>query len=169
MGKNEYWLTDSTDDWTEELQETMLELKDSLDLPTEEVERTLVSRFANEKRKAHRYEIDVPISVNSENRIIESWIGDLNYSGCFIKTDAPYEVGEKIYLNLTTQMSGASNLKHGSITSSPIKAVVRWCRTNQNMSLEYEGMGVEFIDLTESQKQDIKTILRVSETETYIS
>lgn len=157
------------DNWTEEIHETMLELKEKLDLPTEEVERTVIDLDKKEKRKYERYEIDVPISVNTENRIIETWTKDISYSGCFIKTNAPYAIGDIIKLNITTEVKGIGDLVHGDYSLTPITAIVRWQRTNSNMSQEFEGMGVEFINLTPAQKNEIEKILLISETETYIT
>lgn len=160
---------DLGNEWTEEVENALHELKEKLDFPTEEIERTVVERMGVERRKAKRVEIRVPISTTNGNRITESFTTDMNYNGCFIETEAPHRVGDSIEISLQTNFTGIGELSHGTIETETIRAVVRWQRAKVENPNEYSGMGVQFVSLTQEQKNQIQKILLISETETLMS
>lgn len=124
-----------------------------------------------EQRRAKRIEIKVPVLTTNKNRItkVESFTSNMNYNGCFIETEAPYKVGEKITISLQSRLTGIGGLLHGPVDTEPIEAIVRWQRLNPNNSEEYVGMGVEFLNITQNQKDQVERILLISETDTLMS
>jgi len=110
----------------------------------------------NEKRKEPRFLIDVPIKWKNSNRIIESVTKDISYSGVFVETLAPCEVGERINISIP--------VVNGSIE---MEGEVRWIRVGDDGYPE--GMGVYFLrDLTSAEKSLMRIMLIGSKTETLI-
>lgn len=109
-----------------------------------------------EKRKEPRFTINVPIKWSNSNRIIESSTRDISYSGVFVETLAPCEVGETIMISIP--------ITNGTIN---IEGEVRWIREGNDGYPE--GMGVYFLrDFTLAERNEIKIMLIGSETETLI-
>lgn len=109
-----------------------------------------------EKRKEPRFAIDAPIKWSNSNRIIESNTRDISYSGVFIETLAPCEVGERIKISIP--------IVSGTID---VEGEVRWVREGDDGALE--GMGVYFLrELNFAERNAIKIMLIGSETETLI-
>ena len=109
-----------------------------------------------EKRKETRFAISAPIKWSNSNRIIESNTRDISYSGVFVETLPPCEVGEKIKITIPVVNEAVET-----------EGEVRWIREDE--SGNPEGMGIYFLrELTFAEKNAIKIMLIGSETETLI-
>ena len=110
-----------------------------------------------DKRREHRFVIDVPVKWENANRVIESSTKDISYSGVFIETLAPCAVRD--ILNITVPV-GAETLE--------IEGEVRWLRLDEDGTSE--GMGVYFLrELTPTERSAVKGMLAGSQTETLIA
>lgn len=109
-----------------------------------------------ERRKEPRFTITAAIKWSNGNRIIESNTRDISYSGVFVETLAPCEVGETIKISIP--------IVSGTIE---VEGEVRWIREDDEG--HPEGMGIYFLrELSFAERNAIKIMLIGSDTETLI-
>ena len=102
-----------------------------------------------ERRGAQRAELMVQIDYSTVDEIFSEFTRDINEGGLFIETDKPRPVGTEIALYFNLPGSG------GGIETTG--RVVRTTDTNSGMP---SGMGVEFDELTVSNRAKIDKLVR---------
>ena len=102
-----------------------------------------------ERRGAQRAELMVQIDYSTVDEIFSEFTRDINEGGLFIETDKPSPVGTEIalYFNLPGSNGG-------------IETTGRVVRTTDGSSGIPSGMGVEFDELTGSNRAKIDMLVR---------
>lgn len=99
-------------------------------------------------RTSERTQSNLPVLLNTSDQAEDfSWVrsvtANISAGGCFLISFEPLTAGDRIWLTFPDLQDAA-----------PVPAEVRWVRLwNEHRSLP--GMGVRFIDLTESQKAEL--------------
>jgi len=104
-----------------------------------------------EKRKYPRVEKKVKSEVHSTDGMTYSTTLDLSQGGIFIRTPESVKIGSEVMLSI--------KIPEGE--SIEIKGIVR--RINDDKKEDKSGMGIEFIDINDKQKSNIKIFLGILE------
>ncbi len=102
-----------------------------------------------EKRKHARTRLKARSEVHFDEGMTFSRSLDLSNGGLFISTPEPLSEGSEVSLSL--QIPGEDSVD--------IKGIVRWVRESEDDETK-SGMGIEFKDVSESDIENIKKIVR---------
>jgi uncharacterized protein (TIGR02266 family) len=98
-------------------------------------------------RIADRVGVQVRVDLRSENTFFTGFSENISEGGLFIATEAPHEIGDELDVELSL-MGGGHRIAQ--------KVVVRWIRPAEAAGGLPAGMGVQFIELTEHQKDALQ-------------
>jgi uncharacterized protein (TIGR02266 family) len=101
-----------------------------------------------EKRKFERNKVNAKSEVHFDEGMTFSKSTDLSSGGLFISTPEPLSEGSEVSLSL--QIPGEESVD--------IKGVVRWVRESSDDESK-SGMGIEFVDVSESDLENIKKVV----------
>ena len=97
-----------------------------------------------ENRGDSRVALGVRVDLRSQNTFFTGFSENISEGGLFIATEAPYHVGEELDVELSMMGDGIP-LKQ--------KVVVRWVRPLEAAGGLPAGMGVQFLSLTEHDRE----------------
>ncbi len=97
-----------------------------------------------ESRGNARVALGVRVDLRSENTFFTGFSENISEGGLFIATEAPYHVGEELDVELSMMGDGI-----------PLKqrVVVRWVRPTEAAGGLPAGMGVQFLTLTDEDRE----------------
>jgi uncharacterized protein (TIGR02266 family) len=101
-----------------------------------------------EKRKFERSKVDTKSEVHFDEGMTFSKSTDMSNGGIFITTPEPLGQGSEVSLSL--QIPGEESVE--------IKGVVRWVRESDDDESK-SGMGIEFVDISENDLENIKKVV----------
>jgi type IV pilus assembly protein PilZ len=107
-----------------------------------------------ERRKKSRTPIVIQINYHAVDNFLRDFADDLSIGGMFIATTNPLEPGTKLILEF---------MLPGYNYPIRVKAEVIWSRTKLTKLTSTDqtrGMGVKFIDLSDSAKDKINAIVK---------
>ena len=103
------------------------------------------------RRATQRMAVEVDVGFESESQFYTGFTQDISHGGLFVATYDLKEIGTEIAISF--------NLPEGHLVSC--LGVVRWTRIfNPTTPDVYPGLGVQFRDLTDEDRQAIETYLR---------
>jgi len=100
------------------------------------------------RRKHDRIGKEVKSEVHTDEGMTFSTSQDLSQGGIYISTPEPVEAGSPV--DLTLDIKGEEPVH--------VKGIVRWIKSEEDTSKK-AGMGIEFIDISDSQLMIIKKII----------
>ena len=109
------------------------------------------ARSVEEMRAAHRFNLQVDVSLRSEDNFFQGFSENISEGGVFIATLAPPSTGTVVNLTLTV----------GDDESVGVQGIVRWIRVNSDG--EATGCGVQFTNLSTQAERAISLLLAQSE------
>ena len=89
--------------------------------------------------------------------ILLGYLGDLTLKGALLVSEKPVEIG--LILNLAIEFRETSDAPPS--TRMTISARVAWCKLEEHHT--YYNVGMEFLEMTEQDKQAIEAILEKHE------
>lgn len=101
-----------------------------------------------EKRQHKRFPKKVKSEVHSDGGMTFSTSRDLSNGGIFISTPEPVKIGSEVQLSITVPDESGID----------IKGIVRWLNESDTEERR-TGMGIEFVDISESQKVKLKKVM----------
>ena len=107
-------------------------------------------RTGRERRVHRRVLVSLEVDYRCDNTILFAYITDLSAMGIFIQTSAPHPPGT--LLNLRFQPPGGTQLD--------VEGRVIWVNPPRKHDSINPGMGIEFVDLTPAQREQIKVLVR---------
>jgi uncharacterized protein (TIGR02266 family) len=103
-----------------------------------------------ERRRAPRVKIAADVSFNTDHNFYAGLTNDLSEGGIFIATFENLPEGTNLDLTLTLP-------EYGTIEA---RGVVRWIRTPHSFNQDFPaGIGVQFVDLKETDRAAIQTFI----------
>ncbi len=108
--------------------------------------------YLDDRRRQIRITKKFKVSYRSAKAFVNSYLFNLSVGGLFVKTDAPLEPGEKLYLQVFLPDGGDALEVMGEVTWSHEEEKEVSGKTFP------PGMGVKFVDLS---TDDIKRIISV--------
>ena len=102
---------------------------------------------ADASRIANRVAVDVRVDLRSENTFFTGFSENISEGGLFIATEAPHKIGDEIDVELSL-MGGGHRISQ--------RVVVRWIRPSEAAGGLPAGMGVQFIELSEFEKEALQ-------------
>lgn len=105
-----------------------------------------------EKRQYPRVDKKVKSEVHSTDGMTYSTALDLSQGGIFIRTPESVKIGSEVQLSI--------KIPEGE--SIEIKGIVRWMNDDKKDDKK-TGMGIEFVDINDKQKSNIKIFLGILE------
>jgi len=109
------------------------------------------ARSVEEMRAAYRFNLQVDVSLRSEDNFFQGFSENISEGGVFIATLAPPATGTVVNLTLTV----------GDDESVGVQGVVRWIRVNSDG--DATGCGVQFTNLSTQAERAISLLLAQSE------
>jgi type IV pilus assembly protein PilZ len=107
-------------------------------------------RTGRERREHRRVMVSMEVDYGCDNTFLFAYITDLSAMGIFIQTSAPHPPGTS--LNLRFQPPGGPRLD--------VEGRVIWVNPPRKHDSINPGMGVQFVDLTPAQREQIKALVR---------
>ena len=107
-------------------------------------------RTGRERREHQRVLVSMEVDYRCDNTFLFAYITDLSAMGIFIQTSAPHPPGT--LLNLRFQPAGGAQLD--------VEGRVIWVNPPRKHDSINPGMGVQFVDLTPAQREQIKVLVR---------
>ena len=107
-------------------------------------------RTGRERREHRRVLVSMEVDYGCDNTFLFAYITDLSAMGIFIQTSAPHPPGTS--LNLRFQPAGGPQLD--------VEGRVIWVNPPRKHDSINPGMGVQFVDLTPAQREQIKALVR---------
>jgi type IV pilus assembly protein PilZ len=107
-------------------------------------------RTGRERREHRRVMVSMEVDYGCDNTFLFAYITDLSAMGIFIQTNAPHPPGTS--LNLRFQPAGGPQLD--------VEGRVIWVNPARKHDSINPGMGVQFVDLTPAQREQIKSLVR---------
>ncbi|MDP7111944.1 MAG: PilZ domain-containing protein [Myxococcota bacterium] len=101
---------------------------------------------SDERRGHTRKRVTVKVGLRSEHGFWAGFTEDISEGGIFVATSAPFELGEKVTVNL---MLGKQ------LGQVPVRCVVCWIRPDTGGGLP-PGMGLRFIDLDGDAAEQVR-------------
>lgn len=100
----------------------------------------------DDRRTYYRKRVTVKVGMRSEHGFWAGFTEDISEGGIFVATSAPFDMGEKVTVNL---MLGK---KLGMV---PVTCEVRWIRPDTGGGLP-PGMGLAFLDLDDEAAAQVR-------------
>ena len=110
-------------------------------------------RRGSERRQSQRILVDLEVDYQCEDTFLFAYITDMSAFGIFIRTNNPESPGTHLNLRFKLPTDGGTMALEGKVIW--INAFRPGDFTNIN-----PGMGVKFVDLSESQKTDLLALIR---------
>ena len=107
-------------------------------------------RTGRERREHRRVLVSMEVDYRCDNTFLFAYITDLSAMGIFIQTSQPYPPGT--LLNLRFQPPGGAQID--------VEGRVIWVNPPRKHDSINPGMGVQFVDLTPAQREQIKVLVR---------
>jgi type IV pilus assembly protein PilZ len=107
-------------------------------------------RAGRERREHQRVLVSMEVDYRCDNTFLFAYITDLSAMGIFIQTNDPLPPGTS--LNLRFQPAGGAQLD--------VEGRVIWVNPPRKHDSINPGMGVQFVDLTPAQREQIKALVR---------
>jgi type IV pilus assembly protein PilZ len=107
-------------------------------------------RTGRERREHRRVMVSMEVDYGCDNTFLFAYITDLSAMGIFIQTSTPHPPGTS--LNLRFQPRGGPQLD--------VEGRVIWVNPPRKHDSINPGMGVQFVDLTPAQREQIKALVR---------
>ena len=118
-----------------------------------EVNVTATNRRSGADRRVHtRVMVDLEVDYKSADNFLFAYITDISAMGIFIRTNAPEPPGTKLNLSFTPPGSPQLNLEGRVMWVNPYRP-----GSYDNIN---PGMGVQFIELTPQQREQIVNLVR---------
>ncbi len=109
-----------------------------------------------ENRQFERYALSIDVSAHSGHQFFTGFTENVSAGGLFISTYQTLEIGTQFELNFTVP-----TLDYEFV----VTCEVRWVREYNPDTPDVEpGMGVKFVDLSETETRLLAEVLRQSET-----
>ena len=102
-----------------------------------------------ERRRANRASVTVRIDYATVDEIFSEFTRDINEGGVFIETEKPHQAGTEVSMQFHLPGSG-----------EVLQTVGRVVRVSNGHPSAPAGMGIEFDELTPSDRGKIDTIVR---------
>ena len=107
-------------------------------------------RTGRERREHRRVLVSMEVDYRCDKTFLFAYITDLSAMGIFIQTSEPLPPGT--LLNLRFQPPGGAQLD--------VEGRVIWVNPPRKHDSINPGMGVQFVDLTPAQREQIKVLVR---------
>jgi type IV pilus assembly protein PilZ len=107
-------------------------------------------RTGRERREHRRVLVSMEVDYRCDNTFLFAYITDLSAMGIFIQTNDPHPPGTS--LNLRFQPAGGPQLD--------VEGRVIWVNPPRKHGSINPGMGVQFVDLTPAQREQVKALVR---------
>ena len=107
-------------------------------------------RTGRERREHQRVLVSMEVDYRCDNTFLFAYITDLSAMGIFIQTENPHPPGT--LLNLHFKPPGGAQLD--------VEGRVIWVNPPRKHDSINPGMGVQFVDLTAAQREQIKVLVR---------
>ena len=107
-------------------------------------------RTGRERREHRRVMVSMEVDYGCDNTFLFAYITDLSAMGIFIQTSEPLPPGT--LLNLRFQPPGGAQLD--------VEGRVIWVNPPRKHDSINPGMGIQFVDLTAAQREQIKVLVR---------
>lgn len=107
-------------------------------------------RTGRERREHQRVLVSMEVDYRCDETFLFAYITDLSAMGIFIQTKEPHPPGT--LLNLRFKPPGGSQLD--------VEGRVIWVNPPRKHDSINPGMGVQFVDLTPAQREQIKVLVR---------
>jgi uncharacterized protein (TIGR02266 family) len=101
---------------------------------------------SDERRNYSRKRVTVKVGLRSEHGFWAGFTEDISEGGIFVATSAPFELGEKVTVNL---MLGKQ------LGLVPVSCEVSWIRPDTGGGLP-PGMGLRFLDLKDEAAEQVR-------------
>jgi type IV pilus assembly protein PilZ len=111
-----------------------------------------VDRRGAERRVYERVLVDIEVDYRADDTFLFAYITDISAMGIFVKTSTPHPQGAR--LNLCFRTPGGDKME--------IEGEVIWINPPRPNDPEGRnpGMGIEFVDLTPKQREEIMRLVR---------
>jgi type IV pilus assembly protein PilZ len=107
-------------------------------------------RTGRERREHRRVLVSMEVDYRCDKTFLFAYITDLSAMGIFIQTSDPHPPGT--LLNLRFQPPGGAQVD--------VEGRVIWVNPPRKHDSINPGMGVQFVDLTPAQREQIKVLVR---------
>lgn len=108
-----------------------------------------VAMDPSERRIFTRREFEVQVDFFSANTFFTGFTENISEGGLFIATEAPFEIGDELEVTLSLMGKEPTNYK----------VVVRWIRPPGAIGGLPAGMGVQFTNLPEAERNKLQTFI----------
>jgi len=108
-------------------------------------------RLGRERRRHDRVFIDLEVNYKSEDNFLFAYIADISAMGIFVRTTAPEPSGTRLNLRFAPPGQGTIEVEGVVIWTNPFRP-----GDPDNIN---PGMGIQFIDLTDSQRELIMRLV----------
>jgi len=102
-----------------------------------------------ERRRANRASVTVRIDYATVDEMFSEFTRDINEGGVFIETEKPHQAGTEVSMQFHLPGSG-----------EVLQTIGRVVRVSNGLHSAPAGMGIEFDELTPSDRGKIDTIVR---------
>ena len=102
-----------------------------------------------ERRRADRANVTVRIDYATVDEIFSEFTRDINEGGVFVETEKPHQAGTEVAMQF-----------HLPGTGDVLQTVGRVVRVSSGSQANPSGMGIEFDELTASDRSKIDSIVR---------
>jgi uncharacterized protein (TIGR02266 family) len=102
-----------------------------------------------ERRRASRASVTVRIDYATVDEMFSEFTRDINEGGVFIETEKPHQAGTEVSMQFHLPGSG-----------EVLRTIGRVVRVSNGRQSAPAGMGIEFDELTPSDRRKIDTIVR---------
>jgi uncharacterized protein (TIGR02266 family) len=102
-----------------------------------------------ERRRANRASVTVRIDYATVDEMFSEFTRDINEGGVFIETEQPHQAGTEVSMQFHLPGSG-----------EVLQTIGRVVRVSSGLHSAPAGMGIEFDELTPSDRGKIDTIVR---------
>ena len=107
-------------------------------------------RTGRERREHQRVLVSMEVDYRCDNTFLFAYITDLSAMGIFIQTENPHPPGT--LLNLHFKPPGGAQLD--------VEGRVIWVNPPRKHDSINPGMGIQFVDLTPAQREQVKVLVR---------
>jgi type IV pilus assembly protein PilZ len=109
-------------------------------------------RLGRDRRQWERVLVDMEVDYRSDDTFLFAYITDISQMGIFVRTVTPEPPGTRLNLRFCPPGLGTLVLEGVVIWINPYRPGDR-----ENLN---PGMGVQFVDLTREQRQQLKQLVR---------
>jgi type IV pilus assembly protein PilZ len=114
-------------------------------------DRRRAAESGSDRRQHERVLVDLEVDYQCKDTFLFAYITDISAMGIFVQTKSPEPPGTR--LNLRFTIPGGQQLE--------LEGEVIWVNTYRpNATSGNPGMGVQFVDLTEMQRQRLTKLVR---------